>query len=92
MDFLEAQNYLEKVRSQKGIVLGLDTMRHLMAKLNNPQDKVKFIQVAGTNGKGSTAAYLTSILSEAGIKVRKIYISGCIFKHRAVFRMWKLYK
>ena len=61
MDFLEAQNYLEKVRSQKGIVLGLDTMRHLMAKLNNPQDKVKFIQVAGTNGKGSTAAYLTSI-------------------------------
>ena len=56
MDFLEAQNYLEKVRSQKGIVLGLDTMRHLMAKLNNPQDKVKFIQVAGTNGKGSTAA------------------------------------
>ena len=44
MDFLEAQNYLEKVRSQKGIVLGLDTMRHLMAKLNNPQDKVKFIQ------------------------------------------------
>ena len=47
MDFLEAQNYLEKVRSQKGIVLGLDTMRHLMAKLNNPQDKVKFIQVAG---------------------------------------------
>ena len=50
MDFLEAQNYLEKVRSQKGIVLGLDTMRHLMAKLNNPQDKVKFIQVAGTNG------------------------------------------
>ena len=69
MDFLEAQNYLEKVRSQKGIVLGLDTMRHLMAKLNNPQDKVKFIQVAGTNGKGSTAAYLTSILSEAGIKV-----------------------
>ena len=51
MDFLEAQNYLEKVRSQKGIVLGLDTMRHLMAKLNNPQDKVKFIQVAGTNGK-----------------------------------------
>ena len=78
MDFLEAQNYLEKVRSQKGIVLGLDTMRHLMAKLNNPQDKVKFIQVAGTNGKGSTAAYLTSILSEAGIKVGR-YTSPAVF-------------
>lgn len=78
MDFLEAQNYLEKVRSQKGIVLGLDTMRHLMAKLNNPQDKVKFIQVAGTNGKGSTAAYITSILSEAGIKVGR-YTSPAVF-------------
>lgn len=78
MDFLEAQNYLEKVRSQKRIVLGLDTMRHLMAKLNNPQDKVKFIQVAGTNGKGSTAAYLTSILSEAGIKVGR-YTSPAVF-------------
>ena len=78
MDFLEAQNYLEKVRSQKGIVLGLDTMRHLMAKLNNPQDKVKFIQVAGTNGKGSTTAYLTSILSEAGIKVGR-YTSPAVF-------------
>lgn len=78
MDFLEAQNYLEKVRSQKGIVLGLDTMRHLMAKLNNPQDKVKFIQIAGTNGKGSTAAYLTSILSEAGIKVGR-YTSPAVF-------------
>lgn len=78
MDFLEAQNYLEKVRSQKGIVMGLDTMRHLMAKLNNPQDKVKFIQVAGTNGKGSTAAYLTSILSEAGIKVGR-YTSPAVF-------------
>lgn len=78
MDFLEAQNYLEKVRSQKGIVLGLDTMRHLMAKLNNSQDKVKFIQIAGTNGKGSTAAYLTSILSEAGIKVGR-YTSPAVF-------------
>ena len=78
MDFLEAHNYLEKVRSQKGIVLGLDTMRHLMAKLNNPQDKVKFIQVAGTNGKGSTAAYLTSILLEAGIKVGR-YTSPAVF-------------
>lgn len=78
MDFLEAQNYLEKVRSQKGIVLGLDTMRYLMAKLNNPQDKVKFIQIAGTNGKGSTAAYLTSILSEAGIKVGR-YTSPAVF-------------
>lgn len=78
MDFLEAQNYLEKVRSQKGIVLGLDAMRHLMAELKMPQDKVKFIQIAGTNGKGSTAAYLTSILSEAGLRVGR-YTSPAVF-------------
>lgn len=78
MDFLEAQDYLEKVRSQKGIVLGLDTMRHLMAELKMPQDKVKFIQIAGTNGKGSTAAYLTSILSEAGLRVGR-YTSPAVF-------------
>ena len=75
MDFLEAQNYLEKVRSQKGIVLGLDTMRHLMAKLNNPQDKVKFIQIAGTNGKGSTAAYLTLSLIHISEPTRPAYRS-----------------
>lgn len=78
MDFLEAQNYLEKVRRQSGIVLGLDTMRHLMAQLGNPQDKVKFIQIAGTNGKGSTAAFLTSILSEAGIQTGR-YTSPAVF-------------
>ena len=56
------------------------TQCHLMAKLNNPQDKVKFIQVAGTNGKGSTAAYLTSILSETGIKKVGRYTSRLYFQ------------
>ena len=40
-----------------------------MEKLGNPQKDLKFIHIAGTNGKGSTAAFLSSILKEAGYKV-----------------------
>ena len=42
--------------------LGLDNIRNLCNKLGDPQDKLRFIHIAGTNGKGSTGAYLVSIL------------------------------
>ena len=48
--------------------LGLERMRELLARLDNPQDKLRFVHVAGTNGKGSTCAYLASILQAAGYK------------------------
>ena len=48
--------------------LGMDRIRELMQRLGNPQEKLKFVHVAGTNGKGSTCAYLSSILKEAGYK------------------------
>jgi len=47
----------------------LENMRILLKKLNNPEKKLKCIHVAGTNGKGSVCAMLTSILSNAGYKV-----------------------
>ena len=53
---------------------GLDNIRRLMQALGNPEKKLKFIHVAGTNGKGSVCAYLQSILTEAGFKTGK-YIS-----------------
>ena len=53
---------------------GLDNIRRLMHALGNPEKKLKFIHVAGTNGKGSVCAYLQSILTEAGFKTGK-YIS-----------------
>ena len=46
--------------------LGLDRIRELLERLGRPQDRLKFVHVAGTNGKGSTCAYLASILSVAG--------------------------
>ena len=58
----------------KEIDLSLDRVKNLCAKLGNPQDEIQCIQVCGTNGKGSTIAFLHSILKEANIK-SNIYTS-----------------
>ena len=50
------------------INLGLDRVKNLLELYNNPQDKIKCIHVAGTNGKGSTCAMLASVLTHAGYK------------------------
>lgn len=52
-----------------GVCLGLERIQDLLAKLDNPHDRVPFVHVAGTNGKGSVCAYLASILQAAGYRV-----------------------
>ncbi|XZN96021.1 MAG: bifunctional folylpolyglutamate synthase/dihydrofolate synthase [Microcoleus sp.] len=52
-----------------GIHLGLERIKQLLEKLDNPHQKVPIIHIAGTNGKGSVCAYLSSILTEAGYRV-----------------------
>ena len=54
--------------SAKGIRLGLSRVRELAERLGNPQDQLKIIHVAGTNGKGSFGAMLASILTNAGYR------------------------
>lgn len=54
-----------------GILLGLDNIRIILSLLGNPEKSYPAIHIVGTNGKGSTAAFLTSILSNAGYKVGK---------------------
>ena len=66
--------YAEAIRFLYGLQVfgarpGLDTTRHLAALAGNPQDKLRFIHVAGTNGKGSTCATLESIYRAAGLRV-----------------------
>ena len=51
--------------------LGLESVGALCHKCGNPQDKLKFIHVAGTNGKGSTCAFLQCILTDSGLKTGK---------------------
>ncbi len=73
----DAMSYMEGV-SKYGSVLGLKNTKELMMRLGNPQDKLRFVHVAGTNGKGSTCTYIASILKEAGYKVGR-YVSPTIF-------------
>lgn len=76
------QKVIEKLMS-KGmfhINLGLDRIRSALQQFGNPQDSLKCIHVAGTNGKGSTCAMLDSILREAGYKTG-LYTSPHIYEY-----------
>ena len=54
---------------QFGVKLGLENITNLLNFIGNPQEKLKVFHIAGSNGKGSTASFLSSILMEAGYKV-----------------------
>ena len=58
-------------RRRFGMRPGLDVMRAVLAALGNPQDALKAVHVAGTNGKGSTCAMLDEILRAAGLRVAR---------------------
>ena len=67
MTYEEALAYLENYTWSK-TRLGLGRTRELTAKLGDPQKKLRFVHVAGSNGKGSTCAMTASILQAAGYK------------------------
>lgn len=64
------QQAMEKINSRLlfGMKPGLERMRALMERLGNPQDRVKFVHVCGTNGKGSVCALVSSVLRESGCR------------------------
>jgi dihydrofolate synthase/folylpolyglutamate synthase len=62
MNYTQANTFYKNI-STLGSKLGLDNMYNLLSKLNNPQNKLKVIHVAGTNGKGSVCAMLNSVLT-----------------------------
>ena len=68
MLYQEAVDYLDSL-NKLGSVPGLDSIRELLHRLGNPQNQTRYVHVAGTNGKGSTCSFITSILKEAGYKV-----------------------
>ena len=78
-------NYRESIKDITSvgkfhINLGLERIEKLLEILDNPQDKLRCIQVAGTNGKGSVCTMLSSILCEAGYKTG-LYTSPHIFDY-----------
>lgn len=68
------------------IKLGLERMVKIMELLGNPQDKLKYIHVAGTNGKGSVCAIISTILAKSGLKTG-LYTSPHIFEYTERIRI-----
>jgi dihydrofolate synthase/folylpolyglutamate synthase len=68
MNYNEAMKYIQEV-GNFGSNYGLDRTYRLLELLGNPQDKLKLVHIAGTNGKGSTTAMITALLREKGFKV-----------------------
>ncbi|MCH5264357.1 MAG: bifunctional folylpolyglutamate synthase/dihydrofolate synthase [Lachnospiraceae bacterium] len=79
MNYEEARQYIENA-SHSGISLGLSRMRELCRLLGNPEKKLRFIHIAGTNGKGSTAAFISSILAVNGHLTGR-YVSPVVFQY-----------
>ncbi|MCR4781597.1 MAG: hypothetical protein K5851_02445 [Lachnospiraceae bacterium] len=73
MNYNEVMNYLSELRPYtEEQMAGCEehtNMKALLKELSNPEEKIKFIHIAGTNGKGSTASILENILCTAGINV-----------------------
>lgn len=67
-DFSEKIDALLQSYERFGMHLGLEASVELLSDLGNPQQRVPIVHVAGSNGKGSVCAYLSSILTEAGYK------------------------
>lgn len=85
MNYREAMEYIEELK-QYGTVMGLTTMQELCARLGNPQDQLKFVHIAGTNGKGSVLAYVSTVLHTAGYRVGR-YISPTVKDYRERFQV-----
>ncbi len=85
MNYREAMHYIEELRPL-GVVMGLETTRELCARLGNPQEQLKFVHIAGTNGKGSTLAYISTIMTAAGYRTGR-YISPAVKEYRERFQV-----
>lgn len=75
----EFEDFVDKV-SVKGSVLGLESMNALLDRMGHPEQSLKYIHIAGTNGKGSVLAFTSTILKCQGLKVGR-YISPVIEKY-----------
>ena len=78
MSIVETLEYIHSVKWQ-GSKPGLERTRELLEALGNPEKSLKFVHIAGTNGKGSTAACIASVLQNAGYRTG-LYISPYILR------------
>ena len=84
----QALTYLYDLQKY-GIKFGLSSTSNLLERLGNPHERLKAIHIAGTNGKGSTAAMLSAILVRAGYQVG-LYTSPHLVRFNERFRVNEL--
>lgn len=84
MNYKESRDFINSLTG-RGIVPGLDNITALCNELGNPQNALKIIHIAGTNGKGSTGAFITQILISAGYSVCR-YVSPAVECYREIFQ------
>ena len=80
MDYQQSRAYI-KESGKYPIALGLTNIQELMKRLGDPQNQLKYVHVAGTNGKGSVIAYIYTTLREAGYRTGR-YISPSVYSYR----------
>ena len=85
MNYSEAREYLKNV-NKLGSILGLNIIKELLKRLGNPQNELKVVHIAGTNGKGSIMTFVQNILMESGYKVGR-YCSPAVFNEREIIRI-----
>lgn len=83
MDYHTAKEYIKSLTG-RGIVPGLDTIKSLLCELGTPEEQLRIIHVAGTNGKGSVGAYLESIIKSAGMHCGR-FVSPCVGEYENTF-------
>ena len=83
MLYTEAKKFTDGL-SARGIAPGLGNISALMSELGDPQDRIKTVHIAGTNGKGSVGAFLEAILKSAGYSVGR-FSSPAVAEHLEMF-------
>lgn len=85
MNYEETLDYIASLSSY-GIVPGLSNITELCKRLQNPQDELSYVHIAGTNGKGSLLAYVSTILKCGGYKVGR-YSSPAVLDKREIIQV-----
>ncbi|MGN0376101.1 MAG: bifunctional folylpolyglutamate synthase/dihydrofolate synthase [Suilimivivens sp.] len=80
MSYQETMDYIDSLQKY-GSVPGLTNIINLCEKLGNPQNDLKFVHIAGTNGKGSVLCFISTVLKRAGYRTGR-YVSPTIFDYR----------
>lgn len=81
MEYKEARAWIESAWQYAGGDMGLGNTEYMLEQLGHPERQLEFVHIAGTNGKGSVASYIGTILQCAGYRVGR-YLSPTIFSYR----------